>query len=126
MDASATNQKSEEFVRWFLRFNGYFGIENFVVHAADDPSRISDGIVAPHTETDTLAVRMPYSREVAANLKIANYPQLVDGSTGRFDVIIGEAKTGNENKPNRVWREGKNQSLNTWQDSLGSAKTRSR
>ena len=97
------NQKLEEFVRWFLRLNGYFGIENFIVHAADDPERISDGVVAPHTETDTLAVRMPYSQEIAGNLRIANYPPLVTGASGKFDVVIAEAKSGNENKPNKVW-----------------------
>lgn len=102
----SNDQKVERFVRWFLRFNGYFGIENFVVHAADDPLRISDGIVAPHTETDTLGIRMPYSEEIAGTLRIANFPQLVDGATGRFDVVIAEAKSGNENRPNKVWRNG--------------------
>jgi len=27
--------KYEVFVRWYLRFNGYFTIENFIVHGAD-------------------------------------------------------------------------------------------
>src|ERR1700687_1690085 len=94
----------EEFVRWFLRLNGYFGVENFIVHAADDPSRISGGLIAPHTETDTIAVRMPYSTEVAGTLKIANYPQLTLGSEQRFDVVIAESKAGEDAKPNRVWR----------------------
>jgi hypothetical protein len=98
--------KFEEFVRWFLRLNGYFGIENFIVHAADDPERISGGVVAPYTETDTIAVRMRHSQEIAGTLTVANYPPLVDGSQERFDVVIAEAKSGNENRPNKVWRNG--------------------
>lgn len=94
------SQRAEEFVRWFLRFNGYFSIENFIVH---DPSHTSEGIVGQQTESDILAVRMPYSREEAGPLKIANYCPLVDGSYGKFDVVIAEAKSGNANKPNTVW-----------------------
>jgi len=95
----------ERFVRWFLRFNGYFSIENFVVHAADDPARVSDGIVAPYTEVDTLAVRMPHSAETKGPLRVANYSPLVSGADGKIDVVIAEAKSGNENKPNKPWRE---------------------
>jgi hypothetical protein len=105
MQEHASSKKLEEFTRWFLRFNGYFSIENFIVHAADDPMRISGGVVAPHTETDTLAIRMPYSKEITGRLKIANYTPLVEGSDGRMDVIIAESKSGGENRPNKVWRE---------------------
>ncbi|ABU60417.1 hypothetical protein [Roseiflexus castenholzii] len=94
----------EKFVSWYLRFNGYFTIDNFVVHAADDPNRIRNGIIAPHTETDTIALRMPYSVEIAGNLRIANHEILVEGQNGRFDVVIAEVKSGNDNRPNRVWR----------------------
>lgn len=31
----------EKFLSWYLRFNGYFTVDNFVVHADDDPTRIS-------------------------------------------------------------------------------------
>lgn len=44
--------KAEEFIRWYLRFNGYFSIENFVVHAADNPKRIKEGVVPQDTECD--------------------------------------------------------------------------
>lgn len=108
MQLETENQRCEEFVRWFLRLNGYFGIENFIVHAADDPSRIADGVVAPYTETDTLAVRMPYSREIAGPLRIGNYAPLASGCDGRFDVVIAEAKSGAENRPNGVWRKKDN------------------
>lgn len=104
MQGQLDSSKVEEFVRWFLRLNGYFGIESFIVHAADDPTRTSGGQIAPHTETDTIAVRMPYSAEVTGTLKIANYPPLTSGSEGRFDIVIAEAKAGKDAKPNRVWR----------------------
>lgn len=94
----------EKFVNWYLRFNGYFTINNFVIHAADDPERIRNGIIAPHTETDIIALRMPYSVEIAGNLPIVNHKILVDGQNGRFDVVIAEVKSGNENRPNAVWR----------------------
>lgn len=105
MSGQPDTRKLEEFVRWFLRFNGYFGIENFIVHAADDPSRISGGVIAPYTETDTIAIRMPYPKEITGSLRIANYDPLVGGGEGKFDVVIAESKSGDENKPNKVWRE---------------------
>jgi hypothetical protein len=95
----------EKFVSWYLRFNGYFTIDNFIVHAADDENRIRHGIIAPYTETDSLAIRMPYSAEIAGKLKIANHDLLVESQNGRFDVVIAEVKSGNSNRPNPVWRD---------------------
>lgn len=100
-------EKYERFVRWYLRFNGYFTIDNFIVHAADDPSRISRNHIAPHTETDILGIRMRYSREIAGSLYIANHEPLVSGQHERFDAVIAEVKTGKSNKPNDVWKHGK-------------------
>ena len=94
----------EKFASWYLRFNGYFTIDNFVVHAANDENRISRGIIAPYTETDSLALRMPYSAEIAGNLRIANHDLLVDNQNERFDVVVAEVKSGNSNQPNAVWR----------------------
>jgi hypothetical protein len=94
----------EKFVSWYLRFNGYFTIDNFVIHAANDISRIRNGIIAPWTETDSIAIRMPYSSEIAGKLKIANHNLLVEYQNGRFDVVIAEVKSGNSNSPNSVWR----------------------
>lgn len=95
----------EKFTSWYLRFNGYFTVDNFVVHAADDPTRISNGIVAPHTETDSIAIRIPYSAAIVGDLKIANHDVLVENQNERFDIVIAEAKSGNDNKPNPVWRD---------------------
>jgi hypothetical protein len=94
----------EKFVSWYLRFNGYFTIDNFVVHAADDEHRIHNGIIAPYTETDTIAIRMPYSVEIAGNLRIANHDLLVENQNERYDAVIAEAKSGHSNRPNPSWR----------------------
>ena len=96
---------SEEFIRNYLRLNGYFCIESFIVHAADDPNRITqNGEVGNYTETDILGIRLPYSVEQTGQLYIANDPPLVEGITNKMDVIIGEVKTGEENKPNPTWK----------------------
>jgi hypothetical protein len=101
------SERAERFCRWFLRFNGYFSIENFIVHASADQSRISNGLVAPVTETDLLAVRMPHSREIKGPLYVANFDRLVANAKGKTDVIIGEVKTG-DSRPNSVWRANGN------------------
>jgi hypothetical protein len=44
---------SEEFIRQYLRLNAYFGIDNFIIHAADDPERITDnGEISNYTEIE--------------------------------------------------------------------------
>lgn len=95
-------RRFETFVTWHLRFNGYFTVPAFVVHAGDDPTRISDGVVAPKTEVDSLAVRLPYSREESGAV-FPLHRALVDGSQGRFDIVIAETKSGKGNSPNATW-----------------------
>jgi hypothetical protein len=96
--------KFERFVAAYLRLNGYFTVPNFIVHAADDPTRISGGLIGNHTEVDTIGLRMPHSREVTGAKHIANDPALVDGAVGKVDVVIAEVKSGNDSTPNRVWK----------------------
>lgn len=96
--------KYERFVASYLRLNGYFTVPNFLIHAADDPGRLSAGQVGNYTETDIIGVRMPHSREVTGKLHIANHSVLVDGASGRIDVVVAEVKSGNDSKPNHVWR----------------------
>jgi len=102
------SDKYERFIGWYLRLNGYFTIDNFIVHAADDPTRISNDRIGNYTEIDILGVRMPYSREVTGCLYVANHEPLVNESERRFDVVIAEVKSGNDNRPNPVWRNGDN------------------
>jgi hypothetical protein len=96
--------KFERFVAAYLRLNGYFTVPNFVIHAADDPTRISGGLVGNYTEVDTIGLRMPHSREVTGAKHIVNHPALVDGAVGKVDVVIAEVKSGNDSTPNRVWK----------------------
>jgi len=48
----------ELLVRWYLRFNGYLGVENFVVQKAVKGGNVQAG------ESDILAVRFPNSRRI--------------------------------------------------------------
>ena len=100
------SRKREQFIKSYLRLNGYFTVDNFIVHAADDPSRISDGQVGNYTETDVLALRLPHSHEKTGALQIANDPILTKLAAGRPDLLIAEVKSGDANKPNKVWRDG--------------------
>jgi hypothetical protein len=90
----------ETLVRWYLRFNGYLGEESFVVHEPDI------GGVPQGAEFDTLAVRFPFSREYAG-FAIENDPRLLDVEAiqkSLVDFTIAEVKSGENLKPNRIWR----------------------
>lgn len=100
------SRKREQFIKSYLRLNGYFTFDNFIVLAADDPKRISDGQVGNYTETDVLALRLPHSHEKTGALQIANDPILTNVAAGRPDLLIAEVKSGDANKPNKVWRDG--------------------
>jgi hypothetical protein len=92
----------ERFVRWYLRFNGYFTVENFYVHTLDKPFHDH---VRSETEADIIGIRMRYSSEViTGTLEIANHHPLVDGANGRFDIVIAEVKNSKEATPNPVWK----------------------
>jgi hypothetical protein len=99
------SERFEIFVAWYLRFNGYFTVPSFVVHAGDDPTRISGGVVGNRTEVDTIAIRLPYSREESGTL-FPTDKNLVEGAPGRFDVVVAEVKSGESNSPNKIWRKG--------------------
>ena len=87
-------------VRWYLRFNGYLGVENFVVH-----KQVKGGI-GQGGETDVLAVRFPHSRELPGFV-IENDPKLLDKDAvrdGLVDFVVAEVKGGRTDSLNRVWR----------------------
>ncbi len=98
------SHKAEILVRWFLRFNGYFTVENFIAH---DARRIYNKNIGCSTEFDVLAIRLPHSRETVDNMHIVNFPDLVDGQGNRNDIIIADAKTGKQDKPNENWKHKK-------------------
>ena len=95
-----TSDVAEKFVRWFLRFNGYFSIENFIVH---DSTRIKNGAIGNITETDLLSVRFPNTKEIIDNITMEYFLKLIKNQNGRIDVIISESKTGSKDKPNGIW-----------------------
>lgn len=91
---------SETLVRWYLRFNGYLGAENLVVH---EPGA---GAVPQGAEFDVVAVRFPFSREIAdfelprdARLSALEKPGVVN-------VVIAEIKAGRDATLNEVWKPG--------------------
>lgn len=101
------DRAGEILAKWYLRLNGYFTVDNFVVHAGDDPARISRDVIGNHTETDLLAVRHLFSREVSGKLEVQNDPVLMHPDKPLIDYVIAEVKTGNEDRPNSCWREKK-------------------
>jgi hypothetical protein len=93
----------EILVRWYLRFNGFFSVENFIIH---EP--VSDGNRAGG-ETDIIAVRFPYSREeVMEGFTIPNDGKLFDQEASEkklTEFIIAEVKSGDSPRSNlnKVW-----------------------
>lgn len=91
-------QPTETFVRWYLRFNGYLGVENFIVH---EPVQ---GAAPQGAEFDVVAVRFPFSREVA-KFELARHPQLeAIEQPGVVNVVIAEVKGGKDTSLNDPWR----------------------
>jgi len=91
----------EKFVRWYLRFNGYLTVENFVIHEPQN------GHIPEGAEFDTLAVRFPHSREQVEQNLIQNDPRLDDSEEGEgklIDFVIAEVKSGKRNTLNAIWR----------------------
>ena len=89
---------AETFVRWYLRFNGYLGVENFVVH---EPRA---GRVGQGAESDILAVRFPHSREdVGAPLQTHHALVPQPEANPVVDFVIAEVKAGNRAPLNSIW-----------------------
>lgn len=98
------NSKSGELLaKWYLRFNGFFVVENFVVHAGNDLGRISQNIVGNYTEVDVLAIRHKFSKEITGPVLIQNDEKIYDVNDSLIDFVITEVKTGLSSKPNKVW-----------------------
>jgi hypothetical protein len=91
-------QLSETFVRWYLRFHAYLGVENLIVH---EPVA---GAVPQGAEFDVVAVRFPFSREVA-DFELPRHDQLIAiEKPGNVNVVIGEVKGGKDTSLNDPWR----------------------
>lgn len=66
-DLKINSNSGETLAKWYLRLNGYFIVDNFIVHAGDDKSKISKGFISNHTETDILAIRHKFSEEITGH-----------------------------------------------------------
>jgi hypothetical protein len=90
----------ELLVRWYLRFNGYLGVENFVVQETVLGGNVQVG------ETDVLAVRFPHSRE-DPGFALQNDAKLLDNEAARdslVDFVVAEVKGRRKDSLNKVWR----------------------
>ncbi|MFA4852220.1 MAG: hypothetical protein WC599_06850 [Bacteroidales bacterium] len=97
--------KYEELVKLFFRLNGYFLVDNFIIHNGNaDLSNSKDKIIPQSTETDLLGIRMPFQNEKTGKLDIANYEKLIL-KNNLMDLVVVESKTGKENKPNPTWKD---------------------
>jgi hypothetical protein len=84
----------ERLVRWYMRFNGYFTIENFYIH---NPQVSSRDLIGSRTEAHIIGVRMPYPEEISGSLRMAFHEPLVTGASGRrYDVVVAEVKKSEE------------------------------
>jgi hypothetical protein len=88
----------EKVAYWYFRLNGFFQIENFVVHPARRGGQRIDA--------DLLAVRFPYRAERMfddPNDIMADDERRLALSRDRIDVIIGEVKTNQPCALNGPW-----------------------
>lgn len=101
-DIKFNSKSAETLAKWYLRLNGYFIVDNFIVHAGEDEGGISGEIVGNHTETDLLAVRFKFNEETSG-ITIPKDEEIVHGENPLIDFLITEVKTGNANKLNSPW-----------------------
>lgn len=94
--------ESEKVAYWYFRLNGFFQIENFVVHPRSRGSQ--------RTDADLLAVRFPHRAERLIddpNDVMADDVDRISLSHSLIDVVIAEVKTSESCTLNGPWtREG--------------------
>ncbi len=89
--------RAEIISAWYLRINGFFLIQNFVVHRQDNNSR--------STEIDLLALRPPYVFEEAGGQAENWDPALISPEDQqRFVAVICEVRRGNTYDPHSIFR----------------------
>lgn len=108
----APNQSSpipinpEKVAYWYFRLNGFFQIENFVVH----PTRRG----SQRTDADLLAVRFPFRAERMfddPNDIMADDVQRLALSCDLIDVVIAEVKTNQPCTLNGPWTQQDRQNV---------------
>lgn len=84
----------EKLVALYLRLNGYFIIENFIIHPRDRGSQ--------RGEVDVFGVRLPYQAEMPGETML-NDPKLVQTGNNCIDVVFVEVKGRRRPRPNGSW-----------------------
>ncbi|MGB2800577.1 MAG: hypothetical protein WBC82_12130 [Dehalococcoidia bacterium] len=87
----------EKLVALYLRLNGYFIVENFIVHP-------QNRCLSQRTEVDVFGVRLPYQAEKPGKTIMPNDPKLVQPSHNCVDVVFAEVKSRRRPRPNKSWR----------------------
>lgn len=72
---------------WFLRLNGFFTVQNFIVH----PRMPEEGTVQ-RTDADVLGVRFPGRKEIVGGGPLKDHPAFQSASQPLF--VIAEVKAG--------------------------------
>jgi len=93
---------AEELVYWYLRFNGFFPIVDFVIHRTNEVQCQACGLY--RSDSDILAVRMPSWEEMIGAETVEECPELEKRiGTGKLVGIIGEVKSGEDAVPESLY-----------------------
>ena len=110
----------ERVAYWYLRLNGFFQIENFVIHPERSGSQ--------RTDADILAVRFPFRAE-----RLIDEPtrimrddiELLSLSSNLVDVVIAEVKTNQTCMLNGPWTDASKENIHRAIAAIGCFETRS-
>jgi len=96
--SNAESLNPEKLAYWYFRLNGFFQIENFVVHPARRGGQ--------RTDADLLAVRFPFRAERLfddPNDVMTDDAQRLALASDRIDIVIAEVKTNQPCTLNGPW-----------------------
>jgi len=96
------SKKAEILAIWYLRFNGYFTVDSYTLHASDVSDRIRRDKVRNLTEIDILGIRHKFNKEMPG-VRLQNDDKILHPEEPFVDFIIAEVKTGNERGLNTFW-----------------------
>jgi hypothetical protein len=101
----------ESAAEWFLRLNGFFTVQNFIVH----PIKSAEGS-QQRTDADVLGVRFPNRREIVGGEPLVDHPAFQDAT--RRLLVIAEVKTG-QCRLNGPWSQREKENVANVLRSLG-------
>lgn len=104
---------TERVAYWYFRLNGFFQIENFIVH--------SSGSSGQRTDADLLAVRFPYRKELDRD---SDCPMQDDRTTlqlepSKIQIMIVEVKTNQPCTLNGPWSASEKENVQRVLDAIG-------